>query len=83
MEYALWSHAFGGVNEDEIWSLVVYEDSDLSPDDLVRGTTTKVRDHTLPHRLGKGTLTYLTSWDHPPTDEERAAVTPDVYRKDH
>ena len=76
-----WWHAFGGFDAHEQWVLVVIHASTLAPFDVVNGETS-VSESTWPspHPSDDREFPYLTSWDHVPTDEEKAALTPPSHR---
>lgn len=74
----MWAHAYGGVNEDKVWSLVVFEESEISPNGKTL-TGIPVKELTIPHGMGNGELTYLTSWDHTPSEAEKQEITPRIY----
>ena len=68
-----WWHAFGRVRTDwggEVWQLTVVSPSGTPPDEVARFAAGR--------EAAWGD--YLTSWDHEPTDDEKAAVTPPDYR---
>jgi hypothetical protein len=73
----LWWHVYGGVTDEtcqwgaDLWVLAIYGESKKSPKDAV----SFVAIHT------PWPLTYLQSFDHDPTDAEKAVLTPEEYRE--
>lgn len=68
----LWWHVFGGVGTEGVlegcWALLIGGESPAPPDEIDQ------------HPEGLEWATYLGSFDHDPTDEEREAMTPEQYR---
>lgn len=78
----MWWHYFGGevygltVDPDgEAWVEVIVGKSTMPPDQVAMRYPSRVTP------VGTGTLAYITSFDHDPTDDERAAV--EVAERDH
>lgn len=76
-----WWHYFGGevkgltVDPDGLaWAAVVAGEATMSPDEVAKRFPTRKAP------MGEGTLTYLGSFDHDPTELERAAMEPEEYR---
>jgi hypothetical protein len=68
-----WWHAFAGPGDlggDEIWQFILVGPATKGPESA-RELTMK--------GLG-GEVPYLTSWDHYPSEEEKAATTPEEFR---
>jgi hypothetical protein len=76
MSEQYWWHAWGGVMAEGTefegcWATVILGPSFVSPENVL---TTEPIDDVV--RLG---LTYLHTWDHEPSDDEKEALTPEEY----
>lgn len=74
MTATAWWHAFGRVRDDlgGCWQLVIISPSGTPPEEVKRFASGR--------EVSWGD--YLTSWDHEPSEAEKDAVTPAVYRDD-
>lgn len=80
-------HLYTGVTTDPaLFVSSVIGPTTLGPDDLGWNQPadggTRVRDLTFKAGFGTGELTYVTSFDHEPTDDEKNAHTPEAFRED-